>query len=84
MQHVAPPARLALLMGEFDIEQGSVLLKISGTAGPLQSLINCAETSPENLSQITNPQGRRYGTFKVLIITDNKHFGNLNICVKSM
>jgi len=48
MQHVAPPAPLPLLMGQYAIKHGLVFHKISVIAGPFKSLTNCADPSPEN------------------------------------
>ena len=56
MQHVAPPARLALLMGEYAIKQVSVLHKISERADPIKILTNCAEPSPENFLNSRTPK----------------------------
>jgi len=56
MQHVAPPARLALLMGQYAIKHGSVLYKISGKAYTLKRYTNCADPSPENCLNLRTPK----------------------------
>jgi len=82
MKNVAPPARLALLMEEYAIKHGSVFHKIFGTADPFKSLTNCADPSPENYLNSRTPKAE-LTVFKVLIIMENKYFGNLNVGVKS-